>query len=228
VQNAEQLIFDLGHRVALGREDFLIASSNRDATAWIDRWPDWPAPACIVYGPPASGKTHLAEVWKNMSGAQWLASKDLPDCRAEELAGGRAHLVIDGPDPWIGDESVEKTLFHIYNIFKEQGRSLLLTMRSAPGSQPFAIRDLASRLRAAPAAAIAPPDDVLLAAILVKLFNDRQLRVSEDVLRYAVPRMERSFAAARDLVGKVDMVAMQQKREITIPLMRRIMAESGI
>ena len=41
---AIQLPLDLGHRPALGREDFLVAPSNQGAVAWIDRWPDWPGP----------------------------------------------------------------------------------------------------------------------------------------------------------------------------------------
>ena len=32
---------------------------NREALAWIDRWPDWPAPALALGGPAGCGKTHL-------------------------------------------------------------------------------------------------------------------------------------------------------------------------
>jgi len=48
-----QLALDLRHRVAMGREDFLVSPSNADAVAWIDRWPDWPGPALVIVGPPA-------------------------------------------------------------------------------------------------------------------------------------------------------------------------------
>ena len=68
-----------------------------------------------------------------------------------------------------------------------------------------------------------PPDDSLLAAVLVKLFSDRQLYLSEDVLNYVLPRMERSFAAARDLAEKADKLALIEKRPVSIPLMRRIL-----
>ena len=46
----------------------LVAPSNEAAVAWIDRWPDWPGSALVVHGPPGSGKTHLAEVWRARSG----------------------------------------------------------------------------------------------------------------------------------------------------------------
>ncbi len=60
----------------------------------------------------------------------------------------------------------------------ERGGSLLLTTPAPPAALPIALADLASRLRALPVAGIAPPDDALLAAVLVKHFADRQLRVA--------------------------------------------------
>ena len=144
---------------------------------------------------------------------------------AESIAAQAEHLVLDGLDPWLGERAAETTLFHLYNIFKEQGRTLLLTMRMTPSQAEFAVPDLASRLRAAPVASIHPPDEDLLAAVLVKLFHDRQLAVGEDVLAYILPRMERSFAAARDIVEKADQTALAEKRAISIPLLRRVLAE---
>ena len=221
----EQLIFDLGHRTAHDRQDFLISSANQDAVGWIDQWPNWPAPALIIHGPAASGKTHLAAVWSNQTGAKRIHSDILAEKEADEIAGLARHLTIDPVDLWIGDKDVETTLFHLYNIMKEEGRTLLLTMRMAPSRADFAIADLASRLRAAPVVTIQPPDDPLLAALLVKQFSDRQLQISADVLQYILPRMERSFSATYQLVDKIDKLALSEKRSISIPLIRRIFLE---
>ena len=92
----------------------------------------------------------------------------------------------------------------------------------------FALPDLASRLRAAPSVAIREPDEQLLGALLVKLFNDRQIRVGADVLHYVLPRIERSFEAVRDLVDEADRRAMVEKRKISIPLMRDLLSENGL
>ncbi len=220
-----QLPLDLGHRVALGREDFLIAPCNQDAVGWIDRWPAWPAPALILHGLPASGKTHLAAVWRDGSKAAWVDATRLADQEAHALETLADHLVIDHLDPWIGDSAAETTLFHLYNRMKERGGSLLVTMRSAPGQiDEFTLPDLSSRLRAAPAVLIAPPDDLLLADVLVKLFADRQLQIMPDILTYILPRMERSFAAARDIVDRADRLALAEKKAISIPLMRRVLS----
>ncbi len=222
---AKQIPLDLGHRPAQGRDDFLITASNRDAVAWIDRWPDWPAPAFVLYGPAASGKTHLAAVWKDHTDAAFIDMSDLVSQSANDLAAMAEHLVLDHIDPWFEDREAETTLFHLYNLMREENRTLLLTTRIAPSHASFALPDLASRLRAAPAAAIQPPDDALLAAVLVKLFTDRQLQINHDVLDYILPRMERSFTAARDLVAAVDHLAMAEKRAISIPLIRRVLLQ---
>jgi chromosomal replication initiation ATPase DnaA len=49
------------------------------------------------------------------------------------------------------------------------------------------------------------------------------LQIGEDVLNYILPRMERSFAAARDLVEKADQQALAEKRAISVPLMRQVL-----
>lgn len=224
MQTAEQIPLDLAGRTAHGREDFLIGPGNKSAVDWIDRWPDWPAPFLILSGPAASGKTHLAAVWEEQTGATPIRPDKLLSDTAEHIAHAGQHLVLDAIDPWLGERTAETALFHLYNILKEEKRFALVTMRMNPSAAAFEIADLASRMRAAPLAVIAPPDDTLLASVLIKLFSDRQLAVSNDAIRYTLPRMERSFAAARDIVIRADRLALAQKRGISVPLMREVLA----
>lgn len=222
-QTLEQLPLEFAARSAHGREDFLIGPCNRDAVNWIDRWPEWDAPMLVISGPAACGKSHLAAVWAQRSMAEYIRPEMLLSRSAEQLAGAGDHLVIDGLDPWLGDGDAETALFHLYNMFRETRRSFLIIMRMTPTQSDFALPDLASRFRAAPVAAIQPPDDMLLASVLIKLFSDRQLAVGNDVIKYLLPRMERSFAAARDIVAKADHLALAQKRGISVPLMRQVL-----
>jgi chromosomal replication initiation ATPase DnaA len=192
---------------------------------WIDKWPEWPAPFLILQGAPASGKSHLAAVWKERVNASTIKPSDLAQLNAEALTQDKENVVIDGVDLWLGDRDTETTLFHLYNMFKEQNRSALLTMRMSPTHCEFTIPDLSSRMRAAPVAMIETPDDDVLAAVLVKLFSDRQITVSSDVIRYVLPRIERSFAAIRDVVEAADHQALSEKRAISVPLMRKVLSE---
>ena len=219
-----QLPFDLQHRPALGREEFVVAPGNAVAVAWIDRWPDWPAGGLAIYGPPGCGKSHLAEIWRAASGA---VSLDLDGLLREDppLRGPRT-CVLDGVDAWLSrsqSAEPERRLFHLYNLVLEARGHLLLTGRSAPARWCCGLADLSSRLAALPAVGIAAPDEALIEALLVKLFSDRQLRVEADVIRYLVPRLERSFAAARAVVIAIDRASLAERREITVPLARAVL-----
>jgi chromosomal replication initiation ATPase DnaA len=55
----------------------------------------------------------------------------------------------------------------------------------------------------------------------VKLFADRQLAVDESLVGYVAMRIERSFAAARNVVARLDDEAMRHQR----PLTRALAAE---
>jgi len=217
-----QIPFDLGHRAAHAREDFLIAPNNQDAVAWLDLWPQWPAPIVILYGPKASGKSHLGAVWCEQTRAACIDIKTLSQQSAGEISAQCQHLILDDADDIIGDLDCEKGLFHLYNIFKEEQRSILMIIEDAPVRREFQLPDLASRLRAAPAVSIQEPDDQLLSALLVKQFSDRQLRIGADVIHYILPRIERSFAAVQDLVMRADEKALSEKRGISTKLIRDI------
>lgn len=219
----EQIPFDLGNRPALGRDDFLVAPNNHDAVAWIDLWPNWPAPCLVLYGAVASGKTHLGAVWSETSAAICVKASEIDEAIIRDIADMKHHVIIEDADALIGNLKGEKGLFHLYNIFKEEQRSFLLTLQEPPVRRSFALPDLASRLRAAPSVAIREPDEELLGALIVKLFNDRQVRISAEVLHYILPRIERSFEAVRNLVEQADQKALIEKRGVTVPLMRDIL-----
>lgn len=212
-----QIPLPLDHRAALGREDFLVAPANAEAVAWLDRWPDWPAPALVLIGAPGCGKSHLAHVFAARSGAPVVSCRAGMVLDPPALLADNSAVVIDDADGGLDEAS----LFHLYNLARETGCHLLLTARNAPGRWAR-LPDLRSRLSAAPAVEIGPPDDAVMAAVLVKLFSDRQLKVGVEVVTYLLRHMERSFAAAQGLVAAADTLSLAEHRPITVPLVRRL------
>jgi chromosomal replication initiation ATPase DnaA len=214
-----QLILDLGHRPALGEADFLVAPCNERAIQWLDIWPAWPAPALTVFGPPGCGKTHLARVFAARSGAPLIPATALATDVVPSLLGPATAAVVDA-----ADSAAAEPLLHLYNVIVERRGQLLLTATEPPARWPDLLPDLRSRLAAALTVAVAPPDDALLAALLVKLFADRQVAVGEEVVLFLVRQMERSFDAARRLVAALDAAALREQRGITIPLAKSVLA----
>ena len=217
-----QLPLELDHRPALAREDFLVAPSNELAVAWIDRWPDWPAPALAIHGPAGSGKTHLCQVWRQRSGAVEVGAEMLRRDEPPAYLGEASACVVEDVAGCLAQEpEVARRLLHLYNMMAERRGSLLLSDREAPARWSCPLADLRSRLSGMQAIALGEPDESLIEAVLVKLFFDRQLDVSLEVVRFIMPRIERSFAAARRLAAAVDRAALTAKRrQITVPMAR--------
>ena len=208
-----QLTFDLAlPPPTYAREDFVVAPGNREALAWLDRWPDWPAPALALSGPAGSGKTHLGRIWAARASALVVEGADLKDKSVPDLAALStefAAILIEH-----ADKAPERALFHLYNLMRERRGHLLLISEAPPAHWHIALPDLASRLRAAPAVAVAPPNDELLGSIILKQLGDRQLHAGAGVVQYLVSRMERSGESARHIVAALDRRALAEGREI--------------
>ncbi len=218
----DQLTFDLPIQQASGVEDFFIAQSNEEALSWLDRWPDWPNRALILYGPQGSGKSHLAAIWRRRSDACLLQADELSD--NEIVRAGAGHVVLDHVERVSRPENWELVL-HLLNLVREQGHTILLLARQAPSLWPVELADLRSRLGAIQAVAISEPEDQLLSAVLLKLLADRQIRASKDVVAYVAARIERSYAAAGRVAAALDAQALGEQRALTVPLARRVLED---
>jgi chromosomal replication initiation ATPase DnaA len=222
VSEPRQLVLSFGHGASFARDDFLEGPSNANALAWVERWPDWPAPAIILVGPEGSGKSHLVDIWANKAGARRLAARAL-DQPAVPGALATGALALENVVPPID----EVALFHLLNLAKEDDANVLLTARRPPAQWMVGLADLASRLRALPVVALEAPDDALLRAVLVKLFVDRQLVVDESLISFLVTRIERSFAAARAAVAALDREALRRHRPVTRALAAELFANEN-
>ncbi len=212
---ARQLTLDLPLRPALGRDDFFVSTANAGALAQIDGWCDWAFGKLILTGPEGAGKTHLAHVWADMTGARLVAAADLDAKSLEALAFAPA-VVVEDADSVAGHPAREEALFHLHNALLQTGAPLLLTAREAPSRWGMDLPDLASRMGQAGIARLDPPDDALLQAVMMKRAVDRQLALTPAILGFAAPRLERSFAAADAFIARVDSLSLCDQRKPTL------------
>jgi hypothetical protein len=217
-----QLELFLPHAESYAREDFVRGKPNASAVAVVERWPDWPGHAVILVGPEGAGKSHLAAIWAELSGARRISARALGGTNLLGTLATGALVVEDAPA-----QLDERALFHLLNLMREEEAFLLITSRTEPVSWNVALPDLMSRLRAIPTFALGPPDDALLRALLIKLFADRQLAVDEILIGYLATRIERSFAAARSVVETLDREALRLKRPVTRALAAQMLSRPG-
>ncbi len=217
-----QLTLDWPHRPSFAREDFLPAPSNREALAAVTRWPQWASRMLLLAGPEGSGKSHLAALWADQAAATVVRAENLGEAEIKTCSESPAILIEDAER--VGE--AEARLFHIVNAALQSKGWILLTARAAPDAWSLRTPDLLSRLRLAPLVRLGAPDIELIEAVLFKLFSDRQLLVEPRVAAFIAPRIERSFAAARAIVGALDREALSRGRRVTRAMAAEFLRET--
>lgn len=216
-----QLPFPLHGPPEYGRDFYVVTDSNREAARLVEAWPDWPSPVALLTGPAGCGKSHLAHIWAERSGARVVAADALSGNVAEHLGERRTIVVED----IAADIVPQRELFHLLNAAREAGGSVLLTARAPVRDWRISLPDLTSRLRLATPIRLLEPDDDLLRQVLVKLFADRQLVVDRPVVDYLVVRIERSLAAASRIVDLIDREALSAHRAVSRALAADVLAQ---
>ena len=152
--------------------------------------------------------------------ASGLAERDLP-----ALAEGP--VAVEDVPRIAGHRDDETALFHLHNMLAANGNRLLISGRTVPRRWALVLPDLQSRCEGATVASLDPPDDALLAAVLQKLFRDRQIMPKGAVIPYLVRHMERTFEAAARIVARMDQIALDKARGVTVKLASEVLAEEA-
>ena len=204
-----QLPLDLGHEPSHAEDNFLVGTGNALAHGRILAWPHWPDGVSVLVGPPASGKSHLARIFVDRSGARMVTPQTIGGFAADT---GHEPLVLEDVDR---AGYAEADLFHLLNQAMRGQRTLLLTAREDVARWPLSTDDVRSRIRRVPQFRLETSGDIELSQMFVKLFGDRQIRVDPKVIGYVVPRMERSQEEAATLVELMDRLALARGTAIT-------------
>lgn len=224
MSETQQIAFKFSSHPYLGREDFMVSDCNYEAVQMIDSWPDWPFFAVCLYGPSGCGKTHLARIFSDKVSVVKHYPYKIPTIQAKNITLDSPHelftqnscLIVENLDEHINQEAV----FHLYNLYRNEGGFILFTARQAPARLPLTLPDLKSRLNIMPSIEIGEPDDEMLSALILKLFNDRQLLVAPEIIMYMIKNMQRSFTYCNKLVAEIDNISLIRKRAISLNIVK--------
>jgi chromosomal replication initiation ATPase DnaA len=222
-----QMSFPFSVPNLMRREDFMVSECNAEAFAMIDSWPNWLAQGLVIYGPHGCGKSHLAHLFIDKIQQtshtplhiSVLNAKQIKMRQVKRIASENQHLVIEDLNADIDAEA----LFHLFNLFNVPQRYILWTSQQAPNHLRLSLPDLQSRLNMLPSVRIHEPDDIMLQTLIVKLFADRQLIISPEILNYIMQNTERSFAYIRDLVEEIDAISLAYQSAINYQIVKRAM-----
>lgn len=195
--SADQMRLPLQRDLPDGAEGFVVSDCNRAAVETLADWPNPIGGVMALCGPAGCGKSRLAQIWAERVGAVAIHGAEAALIDPVELDGRPVLL-----DP--AKEADEETLFHLINQAQAPGGALLLVARSAPSSWQVALPDLRSRLDAVFSVPMEVPDDAVLSAMLEARFAERGIRPQKDVVPYLLRRIDRSAAAAAEVVARLD------------------------
>lgn len=226
-EELKQIPFDFVPRTYMGREDFMVAPCNREAFNLVDSWPKWLTQGMIIYGPKGCGKSHLANLFADK--VKIFADKpikvSLIDAgrinlrNVNKIASENQSIVIENLTPKANAEA----LFHLFNLYNTEGRYMLWTAETAPSRMSFALKDLQSRLNMLPSVEIKEPDDLMLQTLIVKLFNDRQILISPEILNFIVTNAPRSFEYIGKLVEECDNISLAYQCAVNYNVVKKAM-----
>ena len=182
-------------------EDYLVSDANRPLIRHFEHWSLWPVMATILTGPRKSGRSLLGRIVAAKSGGE----------------------LIDN-----AEDADEEAIFHAWNRAQERRHPLILIANTPPPTWAVRLPDLRSRLAATPVVRIEEPDDILVGKLIEKLCHARGLAAPPELVRYLVPRIERSYFGVHRAIDALDELAYAQRQRLTVPLARRALAAMGV
>lgn len=184
-----------------------------------------------VWGASGSGRSHLLAAAADTLYRRGLPvtfidfdGGTLPDPGLVADVGGPGLVCLDRVDRVAGDARWEEALFHLFNRLRAAGGRLLASADAPPAAVPFALPDLASRLRASLVVALPAPDDAARLAILGFRAARRGLELPPETGRYLLAHGNRDLHALMTLLDRLDRAALEQQRRLTVPFVRQVLA----
>jgi len=147
---------------------------------------------------------------------------------------GRSHLLraCDGPGVTVADdvdlldEARQSGLFSRINEAREAGTAVLAA-GNAPPAQLAVRDDLRSRLAWGLVYQIKLLTDAERALYLAAEAERRGMRLADDVVWYLLARVRRDLTSLGGILELLDRTSLEQKRRITLPLVRETLKPPG-
>ncbi len=167
----------------------------------------------FLYGPKKSGKSYLSKIWLKKNNAIEYSNN------YEVILNLHNNILIDNLIFYD-----QEKIFHIVNNCILNNSKVLITSDNKINQINFKFKDLSSRLKTFSNLEINQPNDEMLLAILTKLLVEKQFIIkSNEIFEYIIRRVDRTYQGINDIVKKLDILSLEKKRQLTIPLIKEIL-----
>ncbi|MBF0096416.1 MAG: hypothetical protein HQM04_02345 [Magnetococcales bacterium] len=193
----------------------------------------------LLTGEMATGKTHLLQAavahCRELFGEGAAIYLDLAALRGQlrESAERELSLFLSRHDHcrFVAVDDLQEVapvwqegILYLFNHLRSvsDGR-MVVASRQSPQWMGELREDLRSRLLWGAAVVLETLEDALLGEVLAKMVQDRQVRCSDELLRFLQIRLPRSIAAYVTALQRLDEASLRLKRPLTVPLAKEIL-----
>ena len=214
----DQLVLKFPNKNVYLKEDFYVSTSNKEAYDYINSWPKWLKKIVNIYGPPGSGKTHLASILESKTSTMRIESNELNDKTFFAFKTKEA-LIIENAHEKIS----ENLLFSLWNIALQDNKYILITSVKPMTEYKFQLRDLISRINSSEIIGIKLPSDDLISVILAKNFSDKQMKVEKKHIDYIIKRIDRSYEKIALFISILDKYSLKKGSPFSFKLIKDVL-----
>ncbi|KAA0082258.1 DnaA regulatory inactivator Hda [Trinickia soli] len=180
-----------------------------------------------VWGDPGSGRSHLLSALVH-SAAPGRVSFLGPQSALAAFAfdPSVAIFAVDDCDKLSGAQQI--ALFNLFNEVRAHPTSALVATGNAAPIALAVREDLRTRLGWGLVFHLAPLPDERKGAVLKHAARERGIALADDVPAYLLTHFRRDMPSLMALLDALDRFSLEQKRAITLPLLRTMLAQPAV
>lgn len=218
MRELDQLLLNFNFSKNYKKDDFFVSKSNFFAFNLIDTWPKWEKNIINICGEKYSGKTHLSQIFLNKNKGKIIESKKFIFNKAENLRIYQNIILED-----FNDDIDEESIFSLINFVDQNNKYLVINSLNPINEMNFNLKDLKSRAKNSLVAKIENPDDQLIKVLLAKNFSDRQIKIDNKLIEFAVKRITRSYGKIFEFIYKIDEMSLKMKKSIDLKTVKKVL-----
>ena len=218
MRELDQLLLNFNFSKNYKKDDFFVSKSNFFAFNLLDTWPKWEKNIINVCGEKYSGKTHLSEIFLNKNKGKILDSKKFIFNEAHNLRIYQNIILED-----FNNDIDEESIFSLINFVDHNNKYLVINSLKPINEMNFKLKDLKSRAKNSLVAKIENPDDQLIKVLLAKNFSDRQIKIDNKLIEFALKRITRSYGKIFEFIYKIDEMSLKMKKSIDLKTVKKVL-----
>ena len=218
MRELDQLLLNFNFSKNYKKDDFFVSKSNFFAFNLIDTWPKWEKNIINICGEKYSGKTHLSQIFLNKNKGKIIESKKFIFNKAENLRIYQNIILED-----FNNDIDEESIFSLINFVDQNNKYLVINSLKPINEMNFNLKDLKSRAKNSLVAKIENPDDQLIKVLLAKNFSDRQIKIDNKLIEFAVKRITRSYGKIFEFIYKIDEMSLKMKKSIDLKTIKKVL-----